>query len=183
MSAEPGYRPFIDGNLVFLRDFRNSDVDENYQRWMSDHEVTHYIESRFTAPTRESLEAWVRKVNSDPRTMFLTMVAKDSGRNIGTVKLGPINWMHRVADLGILIGEKSYWGKGYATEAIRLMIDFCFERLNLHKVTANCYAANVGSAKAFEKVGFFIEGRRRSHCFVDGEYVDMLQLGMINPRG
>src|SRR5260370_11800982 len=164
MSEEPGYRPFIDGDRLFLRDFRGSDVDESYQLWLSDDEVTHYIESRFAAPTREALEAWVRKVNSDPRNIFLAMVAKDSGRKIGTVKLGPINWVHRHADLGILIGDKSYWRKGYATEVIRLMTGFCFERLNLHKVTANCYAANQGSVKAFQKAGFAIEGKRRSHC-------------------
>jgi len=182
MSEAPIYRPFIDGQLLFLRDFRSSDLTDEYQRWLSDAEVIRYIDSRFRPPSRESLEGYLRKVQSDERTLFFAMVAKDAGRLIGTVKLGPIHPVHRYADLGILIGDKSYWRRGFATEAIALTTRFAFDRLNLHKVTANCYAPNLGSLAAFQKVGFVLEGRRLSHCFLDGEYVDFLHFGIVNPR-
>ncbi len=182
MSEEAIYRPFIDGQLLSLRDFRASDLSDEYQRWLSDGEVIRYIDSRFTPPSREALEGYVRKVQADGRTLFFAMDAKDTGRLIGTVKLGPIHLVHRYADLGILIGNKSYWGRGFGTEAIALVTRFAFDRLNLHKVTANCYAPNAGSLAAFKKAGYVVEGHRLSHCFLDGEYVDFLHLGIVNPR-
>src|SRR5205814_2669717 len=109
-------------------------------------------------------------------------VRKDNDQHIGNIKLGPIHWIHRYAEIGLLIGEKSCWGQGYASEAIRLVTTYAFERLNLHKVTAGCYATNVGSVRAFEKAGFVREGVRPRHCFCEGTYVDLILLGCEGER-
>jgi RimJ/RimL family protein N-acetyltransferase len=81
-----------------------------------------------------------------------------------------------------MIGEKNSWGKGYATEAISLLADFAFSKLNLHKLIAGCYEQNQGSLKAFQKAGLEIDGVRRKHWFSNGKYVDVYLLGKINSK-
>ena len=82
-------------------------------------------------------------------------------RHIGNIKLGPIHWLHRRADLSLFIGERKYWGQGYASEAIALVRDWAFRELDLQKLNAGIYSGNHGSRRAFEKCGFELEGTLR----------------------
>ena len=172
---------FIEGARLYLREVRLSDVDANYYRWMNDPKVTRHLESRFYPQSTEAIQEFVRSKLNDTQNVFLAIVLKDGDRHIGNIKLGPINWIHRFADIGLLIGEKDLWGKGYASEAIKLVSEYAFNKLNLHKVTAGCYDENVASASAFEKVGFSREGLRKNHFFSNGRYVDQILLGYVNP--
>ncbi len=172
---------FIAGKQIYLRDVRLSDVNENYYRWMNDSEVTKYTESRFYPVSQEALEEYVKEKQKDKDSIFLAIIFKENHLHIGNIKLGPINWIHRLADIGIIIGEKDYWRKGCAAEAIRLISNYAFTTINLHKLTAGCYKDNSASGKAFEKAGFIGEGMRKAHLFYDGKYQDILQYGMINP--
>ena len=172
---------FLIGKRIGLRDVRPADVNEAYYRWMNEFETTRYLESRFYPNSLESIRQFVQSKVGDPNNVFLAIVRKDNDQHIGNIKLGPIHWIHRYAEIGLLIGEKSCWGQGYASEAIRLVTTYAFERLNLHKVTAGCYADNQGSEKAFLKAGFALEGVRRSHHFCDGAYVDLVLLGRVRP--
>lgn len=181
--SDSGARHFIEGERVYLREVRPSDVNENYYRWMNDPEVTQYLESRFYPNSMEGLREYVASKLGDRDNVFLAIVLKEGDRHIGNIKLGPINWIHRVADVGILIGEKDCWSKGYATEALRLVVDYAFRKLNLHKVTAGCYANNQGSRKAFEKAGFQVYGVRKEQCFWNGQYVDGVLLGIVREGG
>ena len=175
------FYPFLVSNRIYLREVRPNDVNENYYRWMNDFEVTQYLASRFYPNSMESLLEYVKGFQGNKDNIFLAIVLKENHKHIGNIKMGPINWFHRLADIGIMIGEKDCWGKGYATEAISLLSNHAFKNLNLHKLTAGCYDQNQGSLKAFQKAGFEIEGIRRKHCFNNGEYVDDILLGQINP--
>jgi RimJ/RimL family protein N-acetyltransferase len=170
---------FLEGKRIYLREVRVSDVNENYHEWMNSPDVTKYLESRFRANSLESLREYVSAKTDDRDNVFLAIVLKDGDRHIGNIKLGPIDWIHRHADIGILIGEKDCWGKGFATEAIKAIVDYAFTVLNLHKLTAGCYSVNQGSARAFQRVGFEIEGVRREQCHSDGQYVDQVLLGLV----
>ena len=119
---------------------------------------------------------------NDRTSILLAIVIKSDQRHIGNIKLGSINWIHRLADMGILIGEKDCWGKGYATEAIRLVAGYAFEILNLHKLVAGVYSMNEGSSRAFLKAGFMREGAFKEHYFCEGRYVDSEMLGLLAPR-
>ena len=104
---------------------------------------------------------------------------KENNEHIGNIKIGNINSFHRFADLGIMIGKKELWGKGYATEAIKLATRFAFRKLNLHKLTAGMYAPNKGSHKAFLKCGYVDAGRLRKHRSFNKRYVDNLVVEKI----
>jgi RimJ/RimL family protein N-acetyltransferase len=171
--------PFLSGENVYLRGLVSTDATEDYTRWMNDPDVTQFLETGYFPSNVGDLEAYIESVNQDDDTVFLAIVHRDDEDHIGNIKLGPIDWIHRRADIGLVIGEKEYWGQGIATESIRLVVGYAFNRLNLHKLTAGCYANNVGSKKAFEKVGFSKEGIRTDHAHHDGSYVDLVELGLL----
>lgn len=172
---------FIEGKRIYLREVRPSDVNERYYRWMNDPEITRFLESRFAPNAIENLRDYVAGKLEDRDNIFLAIVLKEEDRHIGNIKLGPIQWIHRLADIGLLIGEKDCWGKGYATEAIQLVSHYAFNVLNLHKVAAGCYGPNEGSARAFRKAGFVVEGVRKEQFYANGSYVDDILLGLIRP--
>lgn len=177
--GDSNVRHFIEGERIYFREVRPSDVNENYYRWMNDPEVTRYMESRFYPNSLEELRRYVEDKSKDRDNIFLAIVLKNGDRHIGNIKLGPINWIHRFAEISLVIGEKELWGKGYASEVIKLVTDYAFEMLDLHKVTAGAYSTNDGSIRAFEKAGFEREGIWKKQYFFKGNYVDRICLGKI----
>lgn len=172
----------LEGPRLYLRPVRLEDANETYLRWLRDPEVVRYLEARLIAHTPESLQRFVTTLSADPAHVFLAIVLKAGDRHIGNIKLGPIHEFHRCGDLGLFIGEKVCWGKGYATEAIVRLARYAFQELKLHKLTAGCYGINRASARAFAKAGFVIEGIRPRHFNCEGRYVDAVLLGLLNPQ-
>lgn len=169
----------VEGKRIHLREIRLSDANKDYCRWMNDPEVNRFIESRLERWTNKKLRRYISKIKRNPDYLFFVIVLKSNGRHIGNIKIGPINRFHKFGDIGIIIGEKSYWGQGFAAEAIRLLSDFALRKLGLHKLTAGAYADNIGSIKAFRKAGFFLEGTRRSQYLSGGRYVDAVVVGKV----
>ena len=164
----------LTGSRVLLRPLKASDVGPAYLGWLRDPRVNRYLESRFQRHTLASLRAFVASASRDPGTLLLAIVRKDSGRHIGNIKLGPIDRRHRRADIGILVGDRASWGKGFATEAIEVLASHALKTLGLHKVTAGIYDNNPGSIRAFRKAGFIVEARRRKHYLCGGRWRDGL---------
>jgi ribosomal-protein-alanine N-acetyltransferase len=179
MVKDGKFKGFLEGDRIYLRGVCPDDVNEAYYRWMNDPEVNKYLESRFYPHSLERLRDYVCSKLGDQENPFFAIILKEGDRHIGNIKLGPINTIHRFADIGIIIGEQDCWGKGYGTEAIRLIVEYAFNTLNLHKVTAGFYKPNIKSMKAFEKAGFSQEGVRKSHCYCDGKYVDDILFGLV----
>jgi RimJ/RimL family protein N-acetyltransferase len=170
---------FIEGERIYLREIRLSDANKNYRDWMNDPEINQYLESRFERWSVSKLRRYISDIKRNPDNVFLTIVSKDGNKHIGNIKIGPINRSHRYADVGVIIGEKSFWGKGIATEAIKLVVDYAFNKLGLHKLTAGAYSCNISSIRAFKRAGFSVEGVRKKHCLCNGNYVDSVLLGIV----
>lgn len=171
----------IYGERVFLRRLTEKDASEEYVRWMNDPEINQYLESRFCVQTIESTKAFIRSVTNDNNYQFGIFI-KETGQHIGNIKIGCINNYHKFADIGFLIGEKEYWGKGIASEAIKLATEFAFSTLGLHKLWGGTYAPNVGSMKAFLNNGYVEEGVKKSQYLCNGVYVDDIMFGKVNPH-
>ena len=169
----------IDGRSIRLRTLRESDVGPAYVRWMNDPEVVRYTESRFTTHTPDGLRRYVAGMRDDPNSLFLAIVLRAGERHIGNIKLGPIDWNHGAGDIGLVIGEKDCWGKGYATEAIGTLASHAFASLGLATLSAGVYAPNVGCIKAFERAGFTRESVQRARCRLGDERVDVVLLGRV----
>lgn len=182
MQKQKGrFKEFLEGKRIYLRKVRAADAAGNYRRWMNDPEVIRYLESRFAPLSEDSLETYIRREEGNATTVFMAIVEKRSEEHIGNIKIHGIDRVHSHAQVSLIIGEKQHWGKGYGTEAIRLIVDFAFNTLNLHKLFACIYAPNGGSIAAFRKAGFVEEGLRKQHRFFNGCYVDEVDMAFIKP--
>lgn len=157
---------------------RVEDVSEDYVGWLNDPEVNRYLESRFVHHTVESTRSFVASCLEHKSTLMLGIrsVSQDM-RHVGNIKIGPIDTNHGLGEIGILVGERSAWGKGIATEAIRLIADIAQHELCIRKLSAGCYGSNVGSEKAFVKAGFVVEGRRVNHFVSGDQFEDLVLMG------
>lgn len=169
---------FLTGDKIYLREVRVTDVNENYYRWLNDSEVSQYLETRYVPRSIENIKKYVESMDGKSDEIFLAICLKENDKHIGNIKLGPVNFIHKFGDISLLIGEKDYWGKGIAYDAIKTLTEFAFKSLNMHKLKAGCYAGNIGSAKAFEKAGFTREGIFKKQWMVNGEYQDEIVLGL-----
>jgi [ribosomal protein S5]-alanine N-acetyltransferase len=171
-----------------LRTLTPDDAHERYVAWMNDPEINQFLESRWQTHTLESIRAFLAAMSASTRDfqfgIFLNTAETQAFQHshIGNIKIGNIDQMHRRADVGLLLGEKSAWGKGYATEAITLATRCAFEELRLRKLSAGMYAPNQGSYKAFIKAGWSDVGVQKAHYAYNGGYVDGLLVETNNPH-
>jgi len=166
------------GKQIYLRPVRLSDVNERYVRWMNDPEVVRSLEVRLQPQSLESVYAYVASLLGKNFEPFFAICTIDGDEHIGNIKVGPINEFHRSADVSLVIGEKNWWGKGIASEAIGLITAHAFRDLGLNKLKAGCYSDNEGSARAFERNGWRREGLLRSQVLRDGNALDVILLGI-----
>lgn len=169
----------INGSNIYLRDLDIQDINIRYLSWLFDPEVNHFLECRHSTIDMEGLMEQFVKTQSNPDIQFMAICLKETDEHIGNIKLGPINRIHDFSSVGILIGEKSHWGKGYACEAIRLLSEYAFS-LGIRKLVAGAYSENYGSIKAFQRAGFKIEGCLKSQYRCEGQYQDGILLGLLN---
>jgi ribosomal-protein-alanine N-acetyltransferase len=162
-----------EGVSLFL--LEESHVNEAYSSWLNDPRINRYLESRFTTHTAASTRDFVRGCRDSPTTLMLGIRSQSLGnRHVGNIKIGPIDRHHGLGEVGILIGEPDAWGRGIGRTAIVIVSDIARDQLGLRKLTAGCYAGNVGSQRAFLGAGFDIEGRRRDHFLLDGQTEDLV---------
>ena len=101
------------------------------------------------------------------------------GQLIGQCALFNNNSVNRTAELGIAIGDKTYWGRGYGREAITLLIDYGFRHHNLHRIYLSVNGNNDRAIAAYKRCGFVEEGRLRSHVWSNGQYIDFVYMGIL----
>jgi RimJ/RimL family protein N-acetyltransferase len=166
---------------LILRPVVPGDVDGPYLRWMQDDDILRYTEARFVSRDDVALKSYVAAMLASPENLFLAMILRTGQRHIGNIKIGPISRHHRRGDIGLIIGARNCWGQGYAPEAIAAITAYAFGTLGLAKATAGCYSANQGSARAFLKAGFRLEGIREKQLWVDGVCNDEWLFGRANP--
>jgi RimJ/RimL family protein N-acetyltransferase len=162
----------VNGKRIYIRILAPDDASEEYVSWINNNEINQYLESRFRVQTLESVRSFIDAMNSSPVDALFGIFLHDTQEHIGNIKIGNIDTFHRRAEVGLIIGKRAAWGKGYATEAIALITQYAFEELNLNKLFAGMYAENLGSYKAFIKCGWKHVGTLKEHCFSHGKYSD-----------
>jgi len=169
----------IEGTLVNLRAPELTDVERDLA-WINDREVTQFLNMRYPMSLAAE-EAWLRDLVSRPMShkhATFAIETKD-GRHIGNTDLFGVQPENRCATLGIMIGEKEYWSKGYGTDAMRMLLRFGFEEMNLHRIELTVDARNERAQACYRKCGFVEEARLRQHRFTDGEFQDTLWMGIL----
>jgi RimJ/RimL family protein N-acetyltransferase len=169
--------PFLVGTRVYLRPLERTDVPL-LQTWVNDQEVIRNL-LNFRPMNLQSEEEFLDKVTRDPDLIVLGIALRSDDRLIGDVALHRIQSRDRQAGFGILIGEKAEWSKGYGTEATRLIVRYAFDALNLNRVWLHVLENNQRGQRAYEKVGFKVEGVLRQSAFREGRYLDTITMGIL----
>jgi RimJ/RimL family protein N-acetyltransferase len=170
---------FLSGARVRLRPLERSDVNVRYAAWLNDADVTRFLEVGTFPTSLVELEQFYASVATRRDQVLLAIVDRETDAHVGNVKLGPIDWIHRRGTLGILVGERSAWGRGIGTEATRLIIEYAFDRLDLRRIDLGVYADHAGAIRVYERVGFRVEGRFREDVYHGGAYRDRLWMGLL----
>jgi len=165
------YGPVIAGERIRLEPPRR-EYAATYIRWFADRLVTRYLVVRYP-PSLKKEEEWLEQVASDPDGVLWAMARATDGALIGSVGLDKIVWRHRHADLGYAIGERDQWGKGFATEAVKLATAYAFLELGLEKVLAGVVAPNEASRRALERNGYKQCALFRRDRYVEGRWHDL----------
>lgn len=173
---------FVDGDRLYFRGLTGKDVDGPYMGWLNDWKVTRHLMTGRFPESRESLETYVRAKEASPNDVLLAVILKEDDRHIGNVKIGPINWIHRFSEMGIIIGARDVWGKGYGSEAVRLATTYAFDRLNLNKLFLGFLACHAAARRCYEKAGYVQEGLVREYVWLDGQYHDNVLMGMTRSQ-
>lgn len=155
-----------------------TDNAEKYTEWLNDLEVSKYLShSRrqiTVAKEREILEELSRKGEQ-----VFGIIDQQTDELIGNCGLFNIDHANQRGELGIFIGDKSYWGKGYGTEACRLLIDYGFNILNLHNIMLEVFSFNTRAIRCYEHLGFKIIGRRRESKIICGKKYDLIYMDLL----
>ena len=166
----------IPGKAIRLRAIERSDIPA-FVRWFNDPEVRQYLDV-YIPMSQAQEERWFEAQLADSGNRILGIETLD-GVLLGNTGLHKINWKERSAELGIVLGEKEYWGRGYGTDAIRTLLWFAFQEMNLHRVFLRVFEYNQRAMRCYEKCGFQLEGRLRQAHFHDGKYHDVLVMGIL----
>jgi len=119
-------------------------------------------------------------MNNNNDNYLLGIFLNENNNHIGNIKVGPVDFDQSNAFVGLIIGEKQLWGKGYATEAIELATNFAFKELQLSKLFAMLCDDNQGSYKAFSKAGYAEIKRLRKFNTNENKYIDEIIVEISN---
>lgn len=176
----------IYGERIRFRAVEKEDLP-TFVRWLNDPEVQQGI-TIFHPFSQAQEENWFENMLKRPveEQVLGIEVNEPSGEEgmknwklIGSLGFMDISWRIRSAEFGIMIGEKNYWGKGYGTEAVRLLTKYGFNTLNLNRISLRVFEDNHRAIRAYEKAGFTLEGRMRQAEFHHGKYLDVLIMSVL----
>jgi len=170
---------FMDGGEIYLRPPRRQDLEGNWYSWLNDQVVTKYQDKGIFPNTQEEQEGYYNYILKSKKDVIFAICEKKTDKHIGAVGLHKINWIHRSAELGILIGEKDYWGKGYGKTAWNLITGYGFDVLNMHRIYAFIMYENIYSIKSAKSSGFKEIGRIKDTFYKNGKYHDAFLLNCI----
>lgn len=168
----------IQGNVIDLR-FMNEEDTDRIVKWRN----TEFVRRNFIYRgffTRQGHENWIRTMVDTGKVIQFMILRKTDGRPVGSVYLRDIDRTHGKAEYGIFIGEEEALGKGYGTEAAKMMIAYAFHEEGLHKLMLRVLAENVRAQRSYEKAGFVKEAYLKDEVFLDGRYQDVIYMAVIN---
>ncbi len=164
------------GDRIYLSP-RNPEDVEKFTEWLNDFEVTDYTRRSGQIMSLEGERKYFQE-NANAEATFAIVTLNDD-KLIGTVGLEEIDHMNRIATLGIFIGDKEYRNNGYGTEAIRLLLDYGFNYMNLHTIKLEVMSFNERAFNCYKKCGFKETGKIRENTFINGKYYDTITMDIL----
>ena len=172
----------LQGDLVRLAAVNPENDSKLFAKWGCDAE---YLRMLDTSPVRQWSERQYKKwfkedLEKEKRDDFLFLIRTlENDEAIGFIELDGVHWSHGDSYVGIGIGERECWSKGYGTDALKVVLRYAFEELNLHQVSLNVFEYNQRAIHSYEKVGFVVEGCERQFLRREGKRWDMIYMGIL----
>jgi ribosomal-protein-alanine N-acetyltransferase len=169
---------FLEGETVHLRPLTEADLSDRYLQWLNDEEVTRFNSHGIFPNTYDKMRRFYDSIDPQ-KIVVLAIIDKKSKMHVGNVSLQGINWINRSAEFAMLIGEKEFLSKGIGTEVGKLIFQYGFERLNLHRIYSGTVDGYPAVRRLVEKLNMKEEGRRREAIFKFGAYHDLIEYGIL----
>lgn len=170
----------LDGEVVCLEPIGVGDVSDEYVGWLNDPAVNRYLEVRHTKQTVESTAAYIRSFYEGVEKYMWAVRAGDNGKMIGTATLQSFDQHNRSAGIGMLIGDRDYWGTGAARETLDLVLHYAFVTCHLHRILCHNMSTNIQSNFMLQRAGFTREGiARKAFHIGNDEYVDGFDFSLL----
>lgn len=170
--------PVIETNNLRIVPFTEEFLSERYVGWLNDPEVVRFSRQRNRTHTLASCRDYLKTFDGTPNH-FWAIVSRDPGQgHIGNIN-AYVDTTHQVADLGILIGERSAWGRGYGTEAWIAVCDYLFRSTRIRKITAGALTVNSAMAALARKAGMIEDGRRIRQYLFEGAETDVVHWALF----
>ena len=164
---------------IYFRQPTIADATSDWYKWLNDKEVTKYQDKGIFYNSEEDQIKYLNKMIDSRNDVIFAVICAESDLHIGSVGLHNIDWIHRSARLGIMIGNKDYWGKGYGKIAWNMITEYGLFVLNLHRIYADIMVENIASIKSAEASGFKKEGVIRDKYFKNGRYHTAIMMSVL----
>jgi RimJ/RimL family protein N-acetyltransferase len=171
-------RFMIAGEHIILRAFEREDAERCY-RWMNDPSIVRTLKTRYPIAFQNESEWLDRAMQASATERHFAIERKDDRSHIGNASIHDIDWVSRTAAFGLFVGEPSAWNRGFGSDAIRTLVRFAFEEMNLRKLRINVFDYNDRAKHVLETQGFVVEGRLREEFYREGTYHDIVQLSIF----
>jgi RimJ/RimL family protein N-acetyltransferase len=171
------YYPKIIGERLYLSPINTEDLAQ-YTKWLNDSYVADHLGVYRQIISLGNEKKTLEELSNEGHNYAI--VLKDNDTLIGNISLMEIEHIHRRAMLGLFIGDAEQRGRGYGAEAIRLLLDYGFNILNLHSIMLLVHGDNPHAFKCYQKVGFKEIGRRREARIKGGEYIDLIYMDILD---
>lgn len=170
----------LEGKQIYLRPLELHDAQGSYPGWLNDPEVCRYNSHGDTLYTSEMAQAYINSVTGNPSYAVFAVCLIETDRHIGNIALQQISARNRSAELAILIGEPRVYGKGIGYEAGRLLLDYAFNALKLHRIHCGTHAENIAMQRLALALGMHEEGRQRDAVFKNGKFADIVLYAIVH---
>jgi RimJ/RimL family protein N-acetyltransferase len=167
------------GKMVQLRAYTESDIALRLA-FINDPDIAGGLTPDIPYPiTLHEEKKWFEALTAMGSTYKFAIEVIDSKEFIGGCSINTVDWKNGVATIGIFIGNKNYRGKGYGTDAMKILIHFIFMQMNINKICLIVYSYNEAAIKCYKRCDFQIEGVLRKEIYKDGKYYDKIYMGLL----
>ena len=173
----------LKGNKIILRPVESQDIEKFY-KWRNDPDIKKMAMMHPFPVTLESEKKWFENIsnNKDNKLIIFSVVDNSDKRVVGFIRLFNINWIHRYSYFGIVLGEEIARGKGFGKDAVKLIVDYALNTLNLHKIVLEVIDANNIAIELYKQLGFIEEGRLKNQVLIDNHWHDVLIMSLLKDK-
>lgn len=166
--------PYEIGKTIYLRTPTKNDIYENWYQWFSDPETTEFLIDRWWPNSVENQEIFFNQIIQNRSSLVLSVCDKKTDKHIGVCSLGSINWVHRNADISLVVGEKKFKNGVIAVEIMSLLIKIAFKRINLLNLRSVFVKSHPHTPTLLKLFKFKEVGTLKDYFFYNDKYIDVV---------